>query len=116
MRRILEAAVKDDPPAKRASFLALAAQLRREAEGRAQTPSEVPIRKDRENGRGVGGDMPLAGEPRAPVVVPPRDETRKTAGALLYPKETRPAKGAKLKEGQPASPPARQPASPPKEA
>ena len=32
---------------------------------------------------------------------------------LLRPKETRPTKGAKLKEGQPASPPARQPASPP---
>ena len=50
VRRILEDAVKDDPSAKRASFLALAAQLRRETEGRAQTPSGVLIREDRENG------------------------------------------------------------------
>ena len=50
VRHILENAVEDDLPAKRASFPALAARLRRETEGRAQTPSEVLIREDRESG------------------------------------------------------------------
>ena len=49
-RHILEAAVKGEMSAKRASFPALAARLRRETEGRAQTPSEVLIREDREAG------------------------------------------------------------------
>ena len=52
-RHILEGAVEDDVSAKRASFLALAARLRRETEGRAQTPSEVLIREDREHGHRV---------------------------------------------------------------
>ena len=52
-RNILEGVVKDDMPGKRASFLALAARLRRETEGRAQTPSEILIREDRENGHRV---------------------------------------------------------------
>ena len=50
VRHILEGAVEDGMSAKRASFLALAARLRRETEGRAQTPSEVLIREDRETG------------------------------------------------------------------
>ena len=53
VRHILEGAVEDDMSAKRASFLALAARLRRETEGRAQTPSEVLIREDRETGHRV---------------------------------------------------------------
>ena len=44
-RHILEGAA-----AKRAPFLALAARLRRESEGRAQTPAEALIREDREHG------------------------------------------------------------------
>ena len=52
-RHILEGAVKGEMSAKRASFPALAARLRRETEGRAQTPSEVLIREDREAGRRV---------------------------------------------------------------
>ena len=52
-----------------------------------------------------------------PVVVPPFAGTPEDlARALLRPKATEAAKGANLKEGQPASPPARQPASPPEEA
>ena len=50
VRHILEGAVADEMSARRASFLTLAAQLRRETEGRAQTPSEVLIREDREHG------------------------------------------------------------------
>ena len=53
VRRILEGAVADDVSAKRAAFLALAARLKRETEGRAQTPSETLIRKDRESGHRV---------------------------------------------------------------
>ena len=53
VRHILENAVEDDLPAKRASFPALAARLRRETEGHAQTPSEVLIREDRETGHRV---------------------------------------------------------------
>ena len=49
-RRILEGAVKGEISAKRASFPALAARLRRETVGRAQTPSEVLIREDRKTG------------------------------------------------------------------
>ncbi len=101
MRRILEAAVKDDPPAKRASFLALAAQLRRETEGRAQLMADASVAVERlvaEEDSDAAHRLAASG-----------DDQR----ALLRPKETRPAKGAKLKEGQPASPPARQPASPP---
>ena len=53
-RHILEGAVKGEMSAKRMSFPALAARLRRETEGgRAQTPSEVLIREDREAGHRV---------------------------------------------------------------
>ena len=52
-RHILEGAVEGETPAKRASFLALAAQLRRETEGRLQTPSEILIREDRDTGHRV---------------------------------------------------------------
>ena len=50
VRHILESAVEDDMAAKRAAFLALADRLRRETEGRPQTPSEVLIREDRDRG------------------------------------------------------------------
>ena len=50
---ILEGAVEDAILEKRASFLKLAARLRRETEGRAQTPSEALIREDREGGHRV---------------------------------------------------------------
>ena len=50
VRQILEGAVEDDVSVKRESFLALAATLRRETEGRAQTPSEALIREDRDHG------------------------------------------------------------------
>ena len=53
VRHILETAAEDDLPAKRTSFPALAARLRHETEGRAQTPSEVLIREDRETGHRV---------------------------------------------------------------
>ena len=53
-RHILTRAVEDDMAAKREAFRALAAKLRRKTEGRAQTPSEVLIRKDRDNGHRVG--------------------------------------------------------------
>lgn len=49
VRHILEGAVKKDLADRRASFLALAARLRRETEGRAQTPSEELIRRDRDS-------------------------------------------------------------------
>ena len=49
-RHILAHAVEDDMTAKRASFRALAAQLRRKTEGRAQTSSETLIREDRDSG------------------------------------------------------------------
>ena len=52
-RHILEGAVEEETSAKRASFLALAARLRRETEGRRQTPSEILIREDRETGHRV---------------------------------------------------------------
>ena len=50
VRHILESAVADDMGAKRAAFLALAARLRRETEGRTQTPAEMLIREDRDRG------------------------------------------------------------------
>ena len=50
VRHILQGAIADDMAAKRASFRALAARLRRKTEGRAQTPSEVLIREDRNGG------------------------------------------------------------------
>ena len=50
VRHILARAVEDDMAAKRASFRALAARLRHETEGCAQTPSEVLIREDRDSG------------------------------------------------------------------
>ncbi len=50
VRYILERAVEDDMAAKRASFLELAAELRRMTEGRSQTPAEVLIREDRDHG------------------------------------------------------------------
>ncbi len=53
VRHILEGAVEGGMSEKRASFLGLAARLRRETEGRAQTPSEVLIREDREGGHRV---------------------------------------------------------------
>ncbi|MDE0035054.1 MAG: hypothetical protein OXU75_18265 [Deltaproteobacteria bacterium] len=53
VRNILEGAVEDDFAAKRESFLALAASLRRETEGHPQTPSEVLIREDRDKGHRV---------------------------------------------------------------
>ena len=52
-RYILEGAAKGEMSVKRAFFPALAARLRRETEGRAQTPSEVLIREDREAGHRV---------------------------------------------------------------
>ena len=54
VRHILQGAIADDMAAKRASFRALAARLRRKTEGRAQTPSEVLIREDRDVGHRVG--------------------------------------------------------------
>lgn len=53
VRCILEGAVADDPSAKQASFLALIARLRRKTGERAQTPSEILIREDRENGHRI---------------------------------------------------------------
>lgn len=50
VRHILEHAVRDDLRAKRDSFRALTARLRRGSEGRTQTPSEVLIREDRDSG------------------------------------------------------------------
>ena len=50
VRHILESAVDDDMADRRASFLDLAARLRRRTGGRASTPSEVLIRQDRERG------------------------------------------------------------------
>ena len=49
-RHILEGAVTDGAAARRASFLVLAARLRRQSEDRAQTPAEALIREDREHG------------------------------------------------------------------
>ena len=53
VRCILEGAVADDPSAKQASFLALIARLRRKTRERAQTPSEILIREDRETGHRI---------------------------------------------------------------
>ena len=53
-RHILKRVAEDDMPARRASFLALAARLRRGTEGREHTPAEVLIREDRDRGHGVG--------------------------------------------------------------
>ena len=50
VRHILERAVEDDMAVKRASFLELAAELRRTTEGRAHTPAESLIREDRDHG------------------------------------------------------------------
>ena len=52
-RHILEGAAEEEASAKRASFLALVARLRRETKGRRQTPSEILIREDRETGHRV---------------------------------------------------------------
>ncbi len=52
-RHILEGAVKGEVSAKHASFPSLAARLRHETVGRAQTPSEVLIREDRKTGHRV---------------------------------------------------------------
>ena len=52
-RHILEGAVEGEMSAKRMSFLALAARLRRDTGGRAQTPSEILIREDRETGHRI---------------------------------------------------------------
>ncbi len=46
-RHILESAAEDCSAAKRAAFQVLAARLRRQNKGRAQTPAEVLIREDR---------------------------------------------------------------------
>ncbi len=54
VRDILECAAEDDMPEKRASFLALAARLRRGTEGREHTPAEVLIREQRDRGHGAG--------------------------------------------------------------
>ncbi len=54
VRHVLRGAVEDDMAARRASFRTLAARLRRKTEGRAQTPSEVLIREDRDSGHRVG--------------------------------------------------------------
>ena len=54
VRRILACAVEDDMAEKRKAFRALAARLRRKADGSAQTPSEALIREDRESGHRVG--------------------------------------------------------------
>ena len=50
VRTILARAVEDDMSSKRVAFLALAERMRHETEGSAQTPSEVLIRDDREQG------------------------------------------------------------------
>ena len=50
VRHILAYAVADDMTAKRASFRALAVQLRRGTEERTQTSSEALIREDRDGG------------------------------------------------------------------
>ena len=53
VRHILQGAIADDMAAKRTSFRALVARLRRGTEGHAQTPSEVLIREDRDGGHRV---------------------------------------------------------------
>ena len=53
VRTCLARAVEDDMLSKRASFLALSVRLRRETEENAQTPSEVFVRDDREQGHRV---------------------------------------------------------------
>ena len=50
VRHILERAVEDDWTARRQSFRTLASRLRQKTFGRAQTPSEVLIREDRQRG------------------------------------------------------------------
>ena len=50
IRHILQRATDEDASARRVSFRALARRLRRKTEGRAQTPSEVLIRADRDAG------------------------------------------------------------------
>ena len=50
---MLEGAIKGEMAAKRASFPALASRLRRETEGRTQTPSKALIREGRETGHRV---------------------------------------------------------------
>ena len=49
-RNIFVDAMTDDVSAKRAAFLARTAELRNASEGRAQTPGEFLIRKDRDHG------------------------------------------------------------------
>lgn len=51
--KIREGTADGDSSGKRASFRSLAARLRRRTEGRAQTPSEILIREERERGRRV---------------------------------------------------------------
>ena len=53
VRHILQCAANDDMSEKRKNFLALAAKLRLETEGTAQTPAEVLIREDREHGHRI---------------------------------------------------------------
>lgn len=53
VRHILECAAEDDMPARRASFLALAARLRRGTEGREHTPAEELIREARDRGHEI---------------------------------------------------------------
>ena len=53
VRHILQRALTGDMSEKRANFLGLAAKLRRDTEGSAQTPSEFLVREDREHGHRV---------------------------------------------------------------
>ena len=50
VRHILERAVEDDWTARRQAFRELASRLRQKTVGRAQTPSEVLVREDRQRG------------------------------------------------------------------
>lgn len=53
VRHILQRVVTDDLTEKCATFLALAARLRLETEGTAQTPAEILVREDREHGHRI---------------------------------------------------------------
>ena len=50
LRHILQRAVDDGMSTRRAAFRTLATKLRRNTEGRVQTPSEILIRADRDTG------------------------------------------------------------------
>lgn len=50
IRHILQRVADDDASTRRASFRALATRLRRETEGKTQTPAEALIRIDRDAG------------------------------------------------------------------